>query len=49
MEFGVKDDQHTPKVALHVQTDYFVMGINQGEKDLTFAMTGHQKSPGMDM
>ena len=34
MEFGVEDDRHAPKIALHVETDYYVMGISQGEKDL---------------
>ena len=35
MEFGVKDDRNAPKIALHIQTDYYVMGISQGEEDLS--------------
>jgi hypothetical protein len=35
MEFRVEDDKSAPKIALHVQTDYYVMGISQGEEDLS--------------
>ena len=34
MEFGVTDDKNTPKIALNVQTEYYVIGISQGEKEL---------------
>jgi hypothetical protein len=34
MEFGVEKDEQVPKIALNVQTDYYVMGIGQGEKEL---------------
>jgi hypothetical protein len=34
MEYGVKDDRQAPKIALHVQSDYYILGISQGEKDL---------------
>jgi hypothetical protein len=34
MEFGVEKDENAPKIALHVQADYYVMGISQGEKEL---------------
>ena len=34
MEFGVEIDEHAPQIALHVESDYYVMGISQGEKDL---------------
>jgi hypothetical protein len=34
MEFGVEKVEHAPQIALHVQSDYYVMGISQGEKEL---------------
>ena len=34
-KFGVEDDRNAPKIALHIQTDYYVMGISQGEEDLS--------------
>lgn len=34
MEFGVETSINTPKIALNLQTDYYVMGINQAGKEL---------------
>ena len=34
MEFGVESSEQAPKVVLNVQSDYYILGISQGEKDL---------------